>query len=71
MTKKALEIKTSMLLNLDFANNNNILSCSFFFFIIIELYCLIPGVIVQISNPIAEHVIPVGISSNMSSNCRG
>ena len=60
MTKKTLEIKTSTLLNLDFANNN-ILSCSFFFFIIIELYCLIPAVIVQISNPIAEHVIPVGI----------
>ena len=32
---KALEIKTSMLFNLDFANNT-ILSCFFFFFLIID-----------------------------------
>ena len=57
---KALEIKTSMLLNLDFANCT-ILSCFFFFFLIIDLYFLIPAVITQIFNPIAELVIPYGI----------
>ena len=57
---KALEIKTSMLFNLDFANNT-ILSCFFFFFLIIHLYFLIPAVVQQISNPIAEIVISIGI----------
>ena len=55
---KALEIKTSMLFNLDFANNT-ILSC--FFFLIIHLYFLIPAVVQQISNPIAGIVISIGI----------
>ena len=55
---KALEIKTSMLFNLDFANNI-ILLC--FFFLIIDLYFLIPAVIAHIFNPIAELVIPLGI----------
>ena len=41
---KALKIKTSVLFNLDFANNT-ILSCFFLFFLIIELYFLIPAVI--------------------------
>ena len=41
---KALEIKTSMPFNLDFANNT-ILSCFFFFFLIIDLYFLIPAAI--------------------------
>ena len=60
MTKsiKALEIKTSMPFNLDFANNT-ILICFFFFFLIIDLYFLIPVVITQIFNPIAELVIPI------------
>ena len=58
---KALEIKTSMLFNLDFANNT-ILSCFFFFFLIIDLYFLIPAVIAQIFNPIAELVIPIEIA---------
>ena len=35
----------------------------FFFFIIIDLYFLIAAVIVQISNPIAQLVIPIGIPS--------
>ena len=59
---KVLEIKTSMLFNLDFANNT-ILSCFFFFFLIIDLYFLIPAVIAQIFNPIAELVLPKGIQS--------
>ena len=57
---KALEIKTSMLFNLDFANNT-ILSCFFFFFLIIDLYFLTPAVIAQIFNPIAGLVIPIEI----------
>ena len=57
---KALEIKTSMLFHLDFANNT-ILSCFFSFFLIIDLYFLIPAVITQIFNPVAELVIPIGI----------
>ena len=55
---KALEIKTSMQFNLDFANNI-ILLC--FFFLIIDLYFLIPAVIAHIFNPIAELVIPLGV----------
>ena len=58
---KALEIKTSMLFNLDFANNT-ILTCFFFFFLIIDLYFLIPAAIAQIFNPIAELITPIGIS---------
>ena len=57
---KALEIKTSMLFNLDFANNT-ILSC-FFSFLIIYLGFLIPAVITQTFNPIVELAIPVEIS---------
>ena len=50
-----------MLLNLDFANNT-IFSCFFFFFfLIIDVYFLIPTVIAQIFNPLAEIVIPTGI----------
>ena len=59
---KALEIKTSMLFNLDF-DSNNILSCFFFFFLIIDLQFLIIADIAQMFNPIAEIVIPVGIPS--------
>ena len=59
---KALEIKTCMLFNLDFANN--IISfCFSFSFLIIHLYFLIPAVIAQIFNLIAELVIPMRISS--------
>ena len=52
--------KTSMLFNLDFANNT-ILSWFFFIFIIIGLYFLVPAVIAQIFNPIAELLIPIGM----------
>ena len=55
---KALEIKTSMPFNLEFANNT-ILSCFFFFLLIIDLYFLILEAIAQIFNPIAEIVIPI------------
>ena len=58
---KALEIKTSMLFNLDF-DNKTILSCFFFFFLRIDLCFLIPAAIVQTFNPIAELVIPIKIS---------
>ena len=57
---KALAIKTSMLFNLDFANYN-VLACFFFYFLINDLYVLIPAVIKQTLNPIAELVIPIGI----------
>ena len=33
----------------------------FFFYLIIDLYFLIPAVITQIFNPIAELLIPIGI----------
>ena len=36
-------------------------SCFFFFFLVIQLYFLIPPVIEQKANPIAELVIPIGI----------
>ena len=59
-----------MILNLDFANNN-ILSCFFFFFLIIGLWYLIPAVISQFFNPIAELVIPKGIpNKEAKANCR-
>ena len=44
-----------MLFNLDFANNNIL---SYFFFLIMDLCFLIPEVITQIFNPIAELAIP-------------
>ena len=48
-----------MLCNLDFSNN--ILSWFFFFFLIIYLNYLIPAVIAQMLNPVAESVIFIGI----------
>ena len=48
-----------MLFNLDFANGT-ILLCVFFF-LIIHLHFLIPAIIAQIFNPIAELVNPNGI----------
>ena len=59
-SNKAMKIKTSMLLNLDFVDNA-LLSCFFFFFLIIDLYFLIPAAIAQIFNPVAELVIPIEI----------
>ena len=54
---------TSILFNLDFANNT-ILSCFVFFFFIINLYFLNPAVIAQIVILTAELVIPTGIAAN-------
>ena len=50
-----------MLFNLDFAYN--IILLRSFFSLIIDLYILIPEVIVQVFNPNAEIVIPIGIPS--------
>ena len=55
---QALEIKTTMLFNLDFASNT-ISAYLFFFFLIIDLYFLIPAAIAQIFNSIAELLIPM------------
>ena len=60
---EALEVKASMLFNLDFVSST-ILSRFFFFFLIIDLYFLIPTVVTQIFNSTAELVIPIGISTN-------
>ena len=57
---KVSEINTSMLLNLDFANNT-FLPYFLFFFFIIDLYFLIPAVIAEVFNHIAELVNPIGI----------
>ena len=59
---KTLEIKTTILINFDFSNSTT-LSWFLFFFLIIDLYFLIPAVIAEISNPIAELVTPIGIPS--------
>ena len=40
---------------------NTILSCFVLFLLIIDLYFLTSAVIVQIRNPIAELVLPMGI----------
>ena len=52
-----MEIKTSMLFDLDFPNDT-IFLCFFLFFLIIDLYFLIYTVIAQIFNPITELLIP-------------
>ena len=57
---KVLEIQTSILFNLDFASNS-IELCFSFLLLIIDLWFLIPLVIAQIFNPIAELLIPIGI----------
>ena len=49
-----------MLFNLDLVNNT-ILSCFYFFFLNTELSFIIPAVIAQNFNLIAELVIPIGI----------
>ena len=59
---KSLESKISILFDLHFANNI-ILSWFFFFCLIIDLYFLIHASIAQISDFIAELVIPIGIQS--------
>ena len=60
---KSVDIKTSMLFNLSFANNI-ILSCFFFFFLINDLYFLVPSVIAQICIPTAEPEIPTKTVNN-------
>ena len=57
---RALEIKTSLVFNLVFANKTA-LSCCLFFFLIIEFYFLIPAVIKEIFIVLAELAIPTGI----------
>ena len=49
-----------MLFNLDFARDA-ILSRFFFFFLTIDLYFLVPAIVAEILNAIAELVIPLGI----------
>ena len=56
---KALQIKSYILFNLDFANNT-ISPCFFLFFLIIDLYLLIPAVITQNFNPLPGLAIPIG-----------
>ena len=58
----AWEINTSMLFNLDFANNI-ILSSLFLFFLIIDLSFLISAAITRIFNPIIKLSISIGIST--------
>ena len=57
---KVLEINTSILFSLDFANNTIL---TWFFFLSIDLYFLILAAIAQIFNPFAELVIPIGMPS--------
>ena len=49
-----------MLFNFDFANNTLLNTILFLFFLFIDLYFLIPAVITQMFNPIAELIIPSG-----------
>ena len=51
-----------MLFNLVVANNT-ILSCVFYFFLIIDIFFLIPAVIAQVFNLIAELVNPIRVLS--------
>ena len=56
---KGLEIKTSILFKLVFAQKCTILSCSFLVHFIINLYFLNHSVITQIFNPITEFLIAI------------
>ena len=56
---KPLEIKTSIVFNLVFANNTTLL-WAFLLFLIIDLYFLIPAAIAQIFIPTTGLVIPTG-----------
>ena len=60
---KVLEIKASMLFSSVIASNT-ILLC-FFLFLIIDF--LIPAVIAQLFNPIAELTMPIGIPTKEAS----
>ena len=60
---RQLEIKTSIVSNLDFPNNT-ISLCFFFFFLIIDSHYFIPGMIAQSFSPTAELVIPTSTQTN-------
>ena len=62
---KSLEIKTSMLFDLNFANNA-ILSCFFFLFLNYSLILFNPSSYCKIFAPIAELVILIGIPSKQA-----
>ena len=47
-----------------FSANNTILSCFFHFLLVINVNFLIPAVVKQIINSIAEGPIPAGIPTN-------
>ena len=57
-----IELKTSTVFNLVFANNT-ILSCFFYFFLIIDLCFLIPVVLIQICIVVAAFAIPTEIQT--------
>ena len=59
---KALEIKTSVVFNLDFVSNT-ILPHFFLFFLIIDLCLLIPAIIAEDFNPIEELLILIWITT--------
>ena len=59
---KALEIETSILFNINLANNT-ILSYLYFFYLIIDLYFLILAAIAHIFNRIAKLAVLIGIPS--------
>ena len=63
MAIKALEIKMSIIFNLNFPNNTNSL-CFFFFSYIIDLHFLILAMIPQSFIPTAKLVIPTGAQTN-------
>ena len=56
-------LKTSMLFNLDFANNT-VLSYFFFFFFIIDLCFLLSAMFAQIFIPTVKLVKPTGTQTN-------
>ena len=60
---RALEIRTSIVFNLYFPNNT-ILQWFLFFLLIIDLYFLIPAVILKIFIPTADFVIPTEKQTN-------
>ena len=53
-----------MLFNLDFAKST-ISSCFFFYFLVIDIYFLIPAVMAQIFNTIAELVFPITMPTKL------
>ena len=62
----AVKIKTSMLFNYLVYAKSTTLLLLFLHFLIIDLYFLIPAVIVQTCNPIPELIIPIGIPAKQA-----